>query len=78
MAVATESACPTTELEARPKGFEPLTFWLGADHTLTVTYLLGDEVLFCDLCGTRYSRRESGVTARGHARAHNVSVERAA
>ena len=25
-----------SELLARPKGFEPLTFWLGADYSLTV------------------------------------------
>ena len=52
------------ELLARPKGFEPLTFWLGADHTVTTWWStrerwVGDRVgwdvgtYFCDLCGHR-------------------------
>ena len=41
-----------SELLARPKGFEPLTFWLGADYSLTV-FEVGSlrYAGACDACG---------------------------
>ena len=39
------------ELLARPKGFEPLTFWLGSNHTIMEFDTEG--WFFCDLCGER-------------------------
>lgn len=44
------------DLLARPKGFGPLTFWLGADHTVTVWGWKPGAVdvittYFCDECG---------------------------
>lgn len=40
------------DLLARPKGFEPLTFWLGADHSITAwRHHPGMFAFFCDECG---------------------------
>lgn len=39
------------ELLVRPKGFEPLTFWLGSNHTIMEFDTEG--WFFCDLCGER-------------------------
>lgn len=50
--VAAAMGLQVPDLLARPKGFEPLTFWLGADHTLTGTWPGGGwRHLFCDECG---------------------------
>lgn len=73
------------DLLARPKGFEPLTFWLGADHTLHVRSwnwngpAQGFE-LFCDECGGRERRWVAPhKLATLHAlRNHGESAERAA
>ncbi len=43
-----------SELVARPKGFEPLTFWLGVDHSIMGTRHVREPWwidVFCDSCG---------------------------
>jgi len=63
------------DLVARPKGFEPLTFWLGANHTITVW---GDRpglrAFFCDLCGM-VGPHLSGFGEAGHAHRHHTDSE---
>ncbi|HMT33674.1 MAG TPA: helix-turn-helix transcriptional regulator [Dermatophilaceae bacterium] len=59
------------DLTARPKGFEPLTFWLGADNTLTG--LASDDepwwlTLFCDECG--WTHGEDPCAGNYNARQH--------
>lgn len=60
------------ELLARPKGFEPLTFWLGADHTMTEW---AEGAMFCDVCGAfegwarDHAWGRHGETWVGHTRA---------
>ena len=73
------------DLLARPKGFEPLTFWLGADHTLTVAWFWDSgDLWFCDECGERkalcYSpgHAEAGAWAHSLGEHRGVHVERAA
>ena len=65
------------DLLARPKGFEPLTFWLGADHSITVWPTLRAHVLpwvaWCDCHGwSRYHKTPDAAVrvladVQGHA-----------
>ena len=71
--------------KARPKGFEPLTFWLGVDYTLTVRRACRRDDgrwvmrLFCDQCGADLASSNFGVVAAIHARnTHDARAERAA
>ncbi len=73
------------DLLARPKGFEPLTFWLGADSSIQAWPTLRAHVLpwvaWCDCHGwSRYHKTPDAVVrvladVQGHA---GQSVERAA
>ena len=71
------------DLTARPKGFEPLTFWLGADHTVTVREYWDGPECFCDACGPLYpSRRDAAygdvIASHAYWGHDDADVERAA
>lgn len=79
-----------SDLTARPKGFEPLTFWLGADHTLTVMQaeeLGGIFWSWCDVDGCAlggwdtvgyYTSEDAAREALAHARVVHGSTGEAA
>lgn len=80
--VADAMGLQVADLLARPEGIEPPTFWLGADHTLTVERTAQSPkgpatVVFCDVCGWR-SMMASAALERGahrHGHSHGMLVQ---